>query len=112
MIKNGPTLAIVAVDTDENELSKVRQLDGRARCNIGIDAHALEDSVSTFTGAPMPMYPQSAIMERGDCVTPTFGERRCYVAVPPSLAKFSAEYIHPEPQDLSSIAMTFEEQKR
>ena len=30
-----PTLAFVAVDTAENEPYKVRQLDGRVRCNIG-----------------------------------------------------------------------------
>ena len=35
MLQNAPFLAIVAVDTDENEPSKVRQLDNWARLVIG-----------------------------------------------------------------------------
>ena len=35
MLQNAPTLAIVAVDTDENEPSKVRQLDNWVRLIIG-----------------------------------------------------------------------------
>ena len=38
MLQNAPTLAIVAVDTDENEPSKVRQVTNRIRRNIGSGA--------------------------------------------------------------------------
>ena len=41
MLQNAPTLAIVAVDTDENEPSKVRQVTNRIRHNIG--RHHLHD---------------------------------------------------------------------
>ena len=36
MLQNAPFLAIVAVDTDENEPSKVRQLDNWVRLFIGL----------------------------------------------------------------------------
>ena len=36
MLQNAPLLAIVAVDTDENEPSKVRQLDNWVRHFIGL----------------------------------------------------------------------------
>ena len=48
MLQNAPSLAIVAVHTDENEPSKVRQLDNWVRHIIGIfsangsQAHDLE----------------------------------------------------------------------
>ena len=42
MLQNAPTLAIVAVDTDENELSKVRQVTNRIRRNIGMGGTSLE----------------------------------------------------------------------
>ena len=42
ILQNAPTLAIVAVDTDENELSKVSQVTNRSRRNIGMGGTSLE----------------------------------------------------------------------